>query len=59
MKILKYLGMFLAIAGMFYAKSKIDARNKSNIDTIDSLDDGSDGPKATIKKKSKGVINTP
>ena len=59
MKILKYLGMFLAIAGIFYAKSKIDARNKSNIETIDSLDDGTDTQKATIKKKGKGVINTP
>ena len=59
MKILKYLGIFLAIAGMFYAKSKIDARNKSNIEAIDNLDEGTETPKVAIKKKGKGVIHTP
>ncbi|MBC7537439.1 MAG: hypothetical protein H7281_01355 [Bacteriovorax sp.] len=56
MKILKYFGMILAIAGIFYAKSKIDAHNKSNIQALDSLDDGNDSPP---KIKKKGVINTP
>lgn len=49
MKILKYLMIFFAIAGMFYAKSKIDSRNKMNIQTIDSLDDGTEAPKKLKK----------
>jgi hypothetical protein len=51
MKILKYFGMFLAIAGIFYAKSKIDQHNKNNIQVLDSLDDNRDYP-PKIKKGS-------
>lgn len=55
MKILKYFGIILAIAGMFFVKNSIDSRNKINIQTIDSLDDGTEAP----QKIKKGVINTP
>lgn len=56
MKILKYIVIILAAAIVFYSKSKIDTRNKENIQTIDDLDEGTDAP-LTISKK--GSNNTP
>lgn len=51
MKFIRYIGIALAIIGMLYAKNQIDARNKSEIKTIDSLDqDEGTTPPATKKR---------
>jgi hypothetical protein len=39
MKILKYIGIVLTIAMMIYIKKRIDTRNKTNIQTIESFDE--------------------
>jgi len=46
MKYLKYIGIIGAIALMFYAKNKIDTRNKINKQALDSIEDAEPAPVA-------------
>lgn len=54
MKLIKYFGIAIAVIGMIYAKNQIDARNKSDIQTIESLDqdDGAPAPATKTKKQT-------
>jgi hypothetical protein len=51
MKYIRYIGIFLAVIGMIYTKNQIDIRNKSDIKTIDSLDQDEGTTPAATKKR--------